>query len=512
MQSEIACPSCGHRLRVEVRGDRSNIPCQGCGTLLTVVNTTKGIRLLLPPGHVSQVVAVNPAVPLQPASRTPTATPPAACPAVRAVVPPASRPTAVTPFDLKAVLGVRACGVIGWGSLIVGVLALLVGVGWKMRNSQPSATAETISSANAAVPVEDAKSPEQPPDASPAGSPTATQTATVHTGAASPTVASPQVAAPRVALTTRELIQKVEPSICRIRTRFGAGSGFVVAPQLICTNEHVLETDDEAHWFVEFPTRSGLLFRKVSLALALEGVDLVLLRVQDLPRDYVPLPVVERSKLQKGERLVVIGSPGGLENVVTEGILGSFQEIEQQTYIQLSVTINPGNSGGPALNEFGEVAGVVTLKAEQEGIGMAIPGDEVHRAVQDLAKLSPIRLDEQRSRWKARQISTKLLRGSREAIVLRAIGTAVIEEKRLADWEFQYGDAQTLSKEVRQRSTNSQVSDLLTKLEQLFRNAQLALNIETTDSAALSAILDAINTEANTLEQEIQAKLGPLSP
>lgn len=322
---------------------------------------------------------------------------------------------------------------------------------------------------------------------------------------------TPSISRPsqRVALSTRELIRLVEPSVCRIRTRNSVGSGFVVGPRLVCTNEHVLGLEDEAGWVVEFPARDGRRFGRVTLAYAADGLDLALLQVADLPDDFRPLAVVARAQLHKGDRLVVIGSPGGMENVVTEGIVGSFQEIKSQTFIQLSVTVNPGNSGGPALNEFGEVAGVVTLKAEQEGIGMAIPGDEVQRAVRELARLTADESRRLQTRWKSRQAGTKMLVGIREGLELLASPPEARQvAKDVEAWQRTYRDGPAMSRRLREDLLEPERHGLFVRLEQLFNETDTAVNRPETDPTALQSQHDRLVAQADVLERELKATCG----
>jgi serine protease Do len=98
------------------------------------------------------------------------------------------------------------------------------------------------------------------------------------------------------------------------------------------------------------------------------------------------LPVANYRNIHQGETVFAFGSPQGLRNSVTHGIISA---VARQTdpdspmvYIQTDAPINPGNSGGPLVNVNGEVIGVNTFILSQsggaEGLGFAIPCGVVH--------------------------------------------------------------------------------------------------------------------------------------
>lgn len=178
---------------------------------------------------------------------------------------------------------------------------------------------------------------------------------------------------------------------------------------------------DDSDLELEFPSRGKVSYKGISLAYTIRGVDLVILNVPGLTSDYAPLSLDPIADLRKGEKLVFIGNPQGLEMVVTEGAYGSVQSMEGVSWLQLSGTVNPGNSGGPALTMCGRVAGIITLKhGNAEGIGFAIPADTLQKALADIRTLTPDRLKANVVGFKARQAASKLLISS--SICLQMIG------------------------------------------------------------------------------------------
>ena len=83
-----------------------------------------------------------------------------------------------------------------------------------------------------------------------------------------------------------------------------------------------------------------------------------------------------RTPVKAGQPVVVVGSPLGLEDTVTTGVVSAFREIDDYAgqLIQFDASINPGNSGGPVINSAKQVVGIASAKArDAEGIGLAVP-------------------------------------------------------------------------------------------------------------------------------------------
>lgn len=151
------------------------------------------------------------------------------------------------------------------------------------------------------------------------------------------------------------------------------GSGFIIDKEgFIVTNNHVVEGADEI---------------KVRLADEREyeatvvgrdpKTDLALIKIEGA-KDLIPLPVGDSEAQEVGTWVVAIGSPFGLEQTVTAGIVSAKGRIigsgPYDDFIQTDASINPGNSGGPLINMNGEVIGINTaIVASGQGIGFAIP-------------------------------------------------------------------------------------------------------------------------------------------
>lgn len=153
----------------------------------------------------------------------------------------------------------------------------------------------------------------------------------------------------------------------------GTGSGFIIDRSgYIVTNNHVIEGADTI-----VVTLSDKKEQKATLIGRDPKTDLALLKIE-YPGDLTPLPMSDSGALSVGEWVVAIGSPFGLEQTVTAGIVSAKGRVigagPYDDFIQTDASINPGNSGGPLINMKGEVIGINTaIVAGGQGIGFAIP-------------------------------------------------------------------------------------------------------------------------------------------
>ena len=164
----------------------------------------------------------------------------------------------------------------------------------------------------------------------------------------------------------------------------GVGSGFVIDSNgTILTNAHVVEGATTI-----FVTLTNKREFKAKLLGADKRTDLAVLKIDasGLPK----LPLGDSSKVKVGEWVVAIGSPFGLENTVTAGIVSakSRDTGDYLPFIQTDVAVNPGNSGGPLLNTAGQVIGInsqiFSRSGGYMGISFAIPIDEAMRVADQL--------------------------------------------------------------------------------------------------------------------------------
>ncbi|EOA04550.1 periplasmic trypsin-like serine protease [Herbaspirillum frisingense GSF30] len=164
----------------------------------------------------------------------------------------------------------------------------------------------------------------------------------------------------------------------------GVGSGFIIsADGFILTNAHVVEGASEV-----YVTLTDKREFKAKIVGSDTRTDVAVLKIDgsNLPR----LNMGDSDKIRVGEWVLAIGSPFGLENTVTAGIV-SAKARDTGDYlplIQTDVAVNPGNSGGPLINLKGEVVGINSQIYSRSGgfmgISFAVPIDEALRVADQL--------------------------------------------------------------------------------------------------------------------------------
>jgi serine protease Do len=214
----------------------------------------------------------------------------------------------------------------------------------------------------------------------------------------------------------REVASLVLPSVVQIRvtsyrpeeeggglpaTRRSSGSGVILsADGYLVTNAHVIAGGRQFVVVVPRPAAPGAPGRSAVPAVSLEvparlvgrdrETDLAVLKV-DLA-DLTPAVLGDSDSLAPGQVVLAFGSPLGLANSVTMGVVSAvgrqLRPEDPMVYIQTDTPINPGNSGGPLVDAAGRVVGVNTLILSQsggsEGIGFAAPSNIVRRVYEHI--------------------------------------------------------------------------------------------------------------------------------
>jgi serine protease Do len=170
----------------------------------------------------------------------------------------------------------------------------------------------------------------------------------------------------------------------------GVGSGFVLtADGFIMTNAHVIDGADEL--LVTLPDQREYKARVIGSD---KRTDVAVVKVEAL--GLLPVKIGDVSRLRVGEWVMAIGSPFGLDNTVTAGIVSAKQRDtgDYLPFIQTDVAINPGNSGGPLINMRGEVVGInsqiYSRSGGFQGISFAIPIDEAVRVSDQLRTIGRV--------------------------------------------------------------------------------------------------------------------------
>jgi len=174
--------------------------------------------------------------------------------------------------------------------------------------------------------------------------------------------------------------------------RKGVGSGFIVsADGYVLTNAHVVDGANEVMVKLtdnrEFKAKVVGVDRRTDVALVkIDAKNLPMVRIGDA------------SKAKVGEWVAAIGSPFGLENTVTAGIISAkSRSLPDETYVpflQTDVAINPGNSGGPLFNMAGEVIGInsqiYSRTGGYMGLSFAVPIEVAMKVKTDLQKYGKV--------------------------------------------------------------------------------------------------------------------------
>jgi serine protease Do len=186
------------------------------------------------------------------------------------------------------------------------------------------------------------------------------------------------------------------------------GSGVVLSGDgFIVTNAHVVEGARRIKVIVPATAeqtrdrRSILKPRGRTVPARVVGLDretdLAVLKVEE--RNLPWLPLADSDELRQGQLVFAFGSPLGLENSVTMGVLsgvGRQRELDDpMVYLQTDAPINPGSSGGPLTDTDGRVVGISTLILSQggghEGIGFAVPSNIVRNVFEQIRKSGRVR-------------------------------------------------------------------------------------------------------------------------
>ena len=157
------------------------------------------------------------------------------------------------------------------------------------------------------------------------------------------------------ALTPEEIYRRCNPAVFTVLTDEAQGSGFFInSSGVAVTNYHVLRGANSGR--VELANNRA--YQIVEVLKASEELDYAIFRVG--VSDKVPFLPISRKDVVIGEKAYAIGSPKGVNNTFSQGIVSQ----KRGHLIQISVPIDHGSSGGALLNEYGEVIGVTSAGVE----------------------------------------------------------------------------------------------------------------------------------------------------
>ncbi len=174
----------------------------------------------------------------------------------------------------------------------------------------------------------------------------------------------------------------------------GTGSGFVWdGDGYIVTNYHVIQDADRLT--VSFKNGKTMAARVVGVE---QRKDIAVLRVKgDATKGFAKMGIADSSKIMVGQKAIAIGSPFGLDQTLTEGVVSALGRaipgvvgVTIKDMIQTDASINPGNSGGPLIDSRGYLLGmntsIISESGSSAGIGFAVPATTINRIVTQIIK------------------------------------------------------------------------------------------------------------------------------
>jgi S1-C subfamily serine protease len=174
--------------------------------------------------------------------------------------------------------------------------------------------------------------------------------------------------------TLEELVSRSMPAVVRVETGGGFGSGFFIRRDTILTNVHVVTSNYTVT--VRMPDGKTHPARVDSTAPEL---DIAVLRLNDTPAEnQAVLAMGSATRARQGQEVIVLGTPLGLQNTVTRGIVSAVRQVGPITLVQTDAAVNPGNSGGPVLDRQGRVIGIATMTVRSsvaQGLSFAVAID-----------------------------------------------------------------------------------------------------------------------------------------
>jgi serine protease Do len=179
------------------------------------------------------------------------------------------------------------------------------------------------------------------------------------------------------------------------RPSYGVGSGFIVDPKgYILTNQHVVQGATR----ITVGLQNGEELRGRVIGVD-EETDVAVVKVETT-KDLPTVKLGDSTGVQVGDWVLAIGSPFGLDQTVTAGIISTLQRqtpyfTNFQQFLQTDAAINRGNSGGPLVNMRGEVIGInsqiATSTGDYNGIGFALPSNEASFVYQQIVSQGKVR-------------------------------------------------------------------------------------------------------------------------
>ncbi|MHA6485397.1 trypsin-like peptidase domain-containing protein [Paenibacillus sp. strain BS8-2] len=156
-------------------------------------------------------------------------------------------------------------------------------------------------------------------------------------------------------LTAKEIVNLYDGSVVMIMTNKAQGSGIAIGDDLILTNYHVIEDATSATVYDIFSDEMDVK----GVVAYNEAADLAIIRTTK-PHELMPVELTYDFVADKGDKVVAIGSPLGLQNTVSEGLISNLSFEGGVSWIQFNAQTDHGSSGGALFNEYGQFIGTTS--------------------------------------------------------------------------------------------------------------------------------------------------------
>ncbi|MBO7744585.1 trypsin-like peptidase domain-containing protein [Paenibacillus sp. MWE-103] len=190
------------------------------------------------------------------------------------------------------------------------------------------------------------------------------------------------------ALTTKQVVAKNDGKVVMITTDQGLGSGVVIAEDEILTNYHVVADAAKA----SATLLNGRQIELQGLVGYSEEDDLAILKTKT-PLGIAPVDI--GLGVQKGDHVVAIGSPQGIQNTASDGLISNLSGAAGDPYqYQISVPIDHGSSGGGLFNDYGQLVGLTAAGIDdtQADLNFAVPSYNIMALLYDIEENPPAKI------------------------------------------------------------------------------------------------------------------------
>jgi S1-C subfamily serine protease len=177
-------------------------------------------------------------------------------------------------------------------------------------------------------------------------------------------------------LSLEDVVSRAMPALVRVESPEGFGSGFFIAPETIVTNAHVVGS----HSSVTIRRTDGRT-TPARVETSAPEFDIAIMRIGNPDPHQATLTMGSGVNARAGQEIIALGTPLGLQNTVTRGIVSAVREVGGVTLVQTDAAINPGNSGGPLLDRAGAVIAIATMRigsATAQGLSFGVAIEHVN--------------------------------------------------------------------------------------------------------------------------------------